>query len=49
MQALIAFDGDPDVQVRVEQWGLDALTLGAVDEWARVGVKSALKPFLLPG
>lgn len=49
MQALVAFDGVPEVRVRIEQWGLDALTFGAVDEWVRIGLRQAMKPFVLPG
>ena len=52
-QALVAFDFPPEVQVKLEQWGLDALTLGAVpaavDEWARIAVQQALAPYVLPG
>lgn len=52
-QAFVAFDYPPDVHVKLEQWGLDALTLGAVpaavDEWARIALQQALAPFVLPG
>ena len=52
-QAFVAFDFPPEVQVKLEQWGLDALTLGAVpaavDEWARIAVQQALAPYVLPG
>ncbi|CAM9311435.1 unnamed protein product, partial [Hapterophycus canaliculatus] len=51
--AFVALDYPPDVQVRLEQWGLDALTLGAVpaavDEWARNALRQALAPLVLPG
>lgn len=49
LQALVAFDVAPEVRVRMEQWGLDALTLGAVDEWVRIGLRQAMKPYVLPG
>lgn len=48
-KALVSFDDIPEVLVRMEQWGLDALTVGVVDEWVRIGLKRALKPFVLPG
>lgn len=52
-QALIAFDDPPDVQVKLEQWGLDALSLGAVpaavDEWARIALLQAISPYVMPG
>lgn len=52
-QAFVAFDYPPDVQVKLEQWGLDALTLGAVpaavDEWARIALQQALAPYVMPG
>lgn len=52
-QAFVAFDYPPDVQVKLEQWGLDTLTLGAVpaavDEWARIALQQALAPLVLPG
>eukprot|EP00903_Cladosiphon_okamuranus_P007691 g7454.t2 len=51
--AFVAFDYPPAVQVKLEQWGLDALTLGAVpaavDEWARIALQQALAPYVLPG
>ncbi|CBJ25605.1 hypothetical protein Esi_0003_0313 [Ectocarpus siliculosus] len=51
--ALIAFDDPPDVQIKLEQWGLDALSLGtvpaAVDEWARMALQQAISPYVMPG
>lgn len=52
-QAFVAFDYPPQVQLKLEQWGLDTLTLGAVpaavDEWARIALQQALAPYVLPG
>eukprot|EP00752_Nemacystus_decipiens_P012056 g10688.t1 len=51
--AFVAFDYPPDVHVKLEQWGLDALTLGAVpaavDEWARIALQQSCAPYVLPG
>ena len=46
--AVVSFAHVPDVDVHISGVGIDFMTLGGVDSWLRIAIKSALKAYVKP-